>query len=121
MKSKDSWASRGYCRRFIWNYADVTCPLDQLIKKDTPWRWGDEEKNAFDRIKAALTSYPVLRTHDFSAEFIVHTDSSGFGEGAICQMQRPIPQGGFKRPSTGERKAEENYPRRLGQEDKENN
>jgi hypothetical protein len=36
-------------------------------------------------------------------------------------MLRPIPQGGFKRPSTGERKAEERYPRKLGQEDMENN
>ena len=82
--SKDSWASRGYCRRFIRNYADVASPLYQLIKTGTPWRWGGRRK---ERVRphqgGANTLYPVLRTRDFSAEFIVHTDSNGFGVGAI--------------------------------------
>jgi hypothetical protein len=59
VKSKDSWASRGYCRRFIRNYADVASPLYELIKKDTPWRWGDEEKNC-------------VRPHQGGANIISH-------------------------------------------------
>ena len=106
-----------FFRKFIRNYADMASPLYRLLKKNTPWRWTGVEENAFNRIKTALTSFPVLRMPDWSRQFILSTDSSGYGVGAIlCQMQKPIPQGGFKRPSTGEQKAEEICPRKGNQE-----
>ena len=77
-----------YYRRFIRNYADIAHPLYILLKKNTPWQWGEDQKNAFNSIKTSLTSFPCLRHPEFSRDFIVQTDSSGYGVGAIlCQMQ----------------------------------
>ena len=65
-------------------------PLTSLTRKDAEWKWGDEQKDAFNRIKCCLTSKPILRYPDFTRDFIVHTDASGYGIGAVlAQMQRP--------------------------------
>jgi len=96
-----------YYRRFVRNYADIAHPLYILLKKSTPWQWGEEQKNAFNSIKDSLTSFPCLRHPEFSRDFIVQTDASGFGVGAIlCQMQpRLRPKGWLKGQKTDSEKA----------------
>ena len=80
----------GYYRKFVRAFADMAHPLTSLTRKDAEWKWGDEQKDAFNRIKCCLTSKPILRYPDFTRDFIVHTDASGYGIGAVlAQMQRP--------------------------------
>ena len=79
-----------YYRRFVQSYAEIAHPLTALTRKGTAWVWGDKERNAFEKIKSVLTSRPILGYPDFTREFIVHTDASGYGIGAVLsQMQRP--------------------------------
>jgi hypothetical protein len=80
----------GYYRKFVRAFAEIAHPLTSLTRKDVAWVWGDGQKDAFNRIKCCLTSNPILKYPDFTRDFIVHTDASGYGIGAVlAQMQRP--------------------------------
>ena len=54
-----------------------------LTKKNTPWIWGDQEEKAFNELKKAMVTAPVLQLPDFEKEFTVTTDASEVSVGAI--------------------------------------
>lgn len=75
-----------YNRRFIKRYAVIVAPLYQCIKRKM-FRWTYVEEKAFENLKKALTSKPILRQPDFKREFIIHTDASYFAISSIlCQI-----------------------------------
>ena len=75
----------GYYRRFVHRFSARALPLTDLTKVDQPFRWNPEAQKAFDDVKTALTTGPVLLIPDVSesAEFTVVTDASGFAVGAV--------------------------------------
>lgn len=64
----------------------MTAPLSNLLRKNVPWLWSDSCQEAFDSLKAALTSAPVLALLTAGVPFEVICDASGFGLGAILQQ-----------------------------------
>ena len=50
-----------YCR-FIFNYSDIVISLTRLTQKDIPWRFDSSCQDAFNSLKKAFTSAPIL-TH----------------------------------------------------------
>ncbi len=72
----------GYYRKFVDKYAEICAPLTELLKKSTGFRWGTIEQAAFDKLKHALSSPPVLAYPNFSLPFTLYTDSSEFAYGA---------------------------------------
>jgi hypothetical protein len=70
-----------FYRRFIRNYAKITQPLTALLRKDVKFEWSDATMEAFETLKMAFVSPPVLIHPDTSAPFIVETDASDF---ALC-------------------------------------
>lgn len=65
-------------------------PLTKLLCKDS-FTWHDEAIESFNKLKEALTTTPVLQLPDFSQEFTVKTDASGFAMGAVLtQKKRPL-------------------------------
>jgi hypothetical protein len=68
----------GYYRRFIRGYGDIVAPLTQLLKCEA-FCWFPVVDAAFDALKAALTSAPVLQLLDFSQPFVVDCDALGSG------------------------------------------
>ena len=80
-----------YYRKFINTFADKAHPLTALTRKKAEWKWGEEQRDAFNCIKNCLTSRPILSYPNFTREFIIYTDASGYGIGAVlAQMQSPL-------------------------------
>ncbi|XP_026829827.1 uncharacterized protein LOC105274440 [Ooceraea biroi] len=52
-------------RRFVANFATLASPLTALTRKNARWTWDEAEKRAFDTLKTALTTAPVLACPDF--------------------------------------------------------
>lgn len=70
-------------RRFIRNFSTIAAPLTRMTRKNARWNWGPEEEAAFQTLKNALTSAPVLACPDFSRRFILQTDASTLGLGSM--------------------------------------
>jgi hypothetical protein len=62
----------GYYRKFIKSYAT---PLTDLLKKDA-FKWNAEADMAFNKLKQAITSVPVLALPQFSIPFTLEMDAS---------------------------------------------
>jgi len=58
-------------------------PMNQLMRKDEKWRWGDEQQAAFEQLKAVFTTRPVLATPELDKEFRVEADTSNFATGEV--------------------------------------
>jgi len=78
-----------YYRRFIPNCSRIASPLYKLLKKDTKFEWTEAQENAFQHLKSKLTRQPILQYPDFSKEFVLTTDASNQGVGAVLS-QGPI-------------------------------
>ena len=78
----------GYYRRFVRDYATITAPLTELIKKNLPEKieWSEAAEEAFCRLKKVLISAPLMMNPDFSRSFILQTDASGYGVGAVLSQ-----------------------------------
>jgi hypothetical protein len=88
-----------YFRKFIEGYSGMAAPLHDLTKggvsrrkgKFTEPPIGDAHRQAFESLKIALTTAPVLALPDFTKPFRIITDASDFAIGAILlQEERPI-------------------------------
>jgi hypothetical protein len=75
-----------YYRRFIPNCSRIASPLHKLLKKDVKFEWKPEQEHASQHLKAKLTSQPILQYLDFSKEFILTTDASNTGLGAVLSQ-----------------------------------
>lgn len=73
----------GWYRRFISNFAGITCPLTDLLKKSKSFVWTKEAEDSFNELKRMLTSAPFLVNPDFKSPFILQCDASKDGVGAV--------------------------------------
>jgi hypothetical protein len=76
-----------FYRRFIEGFSHHAKPLFKLTKKDRKWTWGEEEQQAFDKLKSRITSSPILHFADDSKAFRIEADSSDFATGAVLSQQ----------------------------------
>jgi transposase InsO family protein len=75
-----------WLRSFLFGIADLTTPLSDLLKKDTPFVWGEKQQLAFDQIKQMVCNPPVLKYPDFSKPFVLWTDASDHAVGGILMQ-----------------------------------
>ena len=75
----------GFYRRFISHFANTSAVLTDLTAKGMPnkVKWTEIHQNAFNVLKNALMSYPILRNPDFECDFILQTGACDRGHGAV--------------------------------------
>jgi len=57
-----------------------------LTRKDVKWQWRVEQQKAFDKLKRAFTTKPVLAAPDLDKEFRVEADVSNYATGGVLSM-----------------------------------
>ncbi|XP_073352309.1 uncharacterized protein [Aegilops tauschii subsp. strangulata] len=86
----------GYYRKFIREFGLIVSPLTRLLRRDA-FAWDEEATTAFEALKGALTTGPVLQMPDFDRPFVVDCDASGAGFDAVLH-QGDGPLAFFSRP-----------------------
>lgn len=78
----------GYYRKFVPSYASKAAPLTELLRKGKPERilWSAACTKAFVTLKECLIKAPILRVPDPNRRFIVQTDASDVGIGAVLSQ-----------------------------------
>jgi len=77
-----------YYRRFVPNFAKLAAPLHALTRKDVKFQWTTEAQKAFDALKSALTSPPILAMPNDVGEFILDCDASQTNLGAVLSQRQ---------------------------------
>ena len=78
-----------YYSKFVRNFADISQPLYALLKGKRKLKaldWTDEHQKAFDTMKHALVSAPVLAYPTQDGQYILDTDASNFACGAVLSQ-----------------------------------
>ena len=81
---KDLRAFLGLCnyyRRFVKGCAQIASPLNKLTGKHATFSWSSECQTAFETLKQALISAPILSYPDFRLPFHLFVDASQTGIG----------------------------------------
>jgi len=68
---------------FIQDFSTIAWPLFDLTCSDQAWNWGTKEQEAFERLKMAVITAPILVSPQDSEPFRIEADSSGFAFRAV--------------------------------------
>jgi len=81
----------GFCnfyQRFIEGFAKVAKPLTELTGKKK-WKWTQEKKRAFKKLKRLITTTPILTISDLEHKLQVEVDASGHAIGGVLSQLQP--------------------------------
>ena len=73
---------------FIPQYATICAPLTDLLGSHVEWCWGPPQQCAFDTLKAALCSTPVLLIADMQGDSVIETDASNMAIGGVLYQDQ---------------------------------
>ncbi|KAF8054210.1 hypothetical protein N665_1335s0001 [Sinapis alba] len=96
----------GYYRRFVKGFSSIAKPLTKLTGKDVPLVWDEKTEEAFNKLKEALTTAPVLTLPQPGKIYDVYTDASRVGLGCVIMQENKA----IAYASRQLKKHEENYP-----------
>ncbi|KAL7630558.1 UNVERIFIED_CONTAM: hypothetical protein RMT77_019250 [Armadillidium vulgare] len=99
-----------FFRNLIPDFSTIAAPINKLLKKNEKFEWGKEQEEALGKLKELLAQEPLLQYPDYDKEFIIVTDASKQGLGAVL-LQKD--EEGTERPvsfaSRTLTKSEKNY------------
>ena len=106
----------GYYRRFIKNFSKIAKPIREVItglenqSKKTFVEWTEAANYAFKHLKELCVSTPILAYPDYQLPFVLHTDSSSEGLGAVLYQKQEGKLRVIAYASRSVSKSESNYP-----------
>lgn len=77
----------GFYRKFVENFSTIAEPLTRLLRKDQKMNWSEACQISFEKIKAILQNYPVLKAPEFEKPFCISTDASDVGAGSVLLQE----------------------------------
>ena len=78
-----------YYHRHIPNMAEVLEPLHCLLRKNSSWKWSEQQDRAFQKTKELLTSSALLVHYDPNKPILLSCDASPYGLGAVLAHRMP--------------------------------
>jgi len=75
-----------FYRCFIRDYSKIMTPLSSLTRKEKGWKWSDKQQEAFETLKKAMITEPILQHFDSEIPVTIETDASDYRIGAICSQ-----------------------------------
>jgi len=98
-----------YYRKFVPFFSKIAKPLTSLTQLESDLKWGEEQQEAFSKLKELLCSAPILRHFDPKLPSKIHCDSSAYGLGAALVQTENNRDRVVAYASRGLNKAEQNY------------
>nr|KYP53935.1 Transposon Ty3-I Gag-Pol polyprotein [Cajanus cajan] len=86
IKEGDEWKITFKTKRFFKDFSTLASPLNELVKKDVPFIWGEAQEKAFHDLKEKLTHAPILALPNFAQTFELECDASDFGIGQFLYI-----------------------------------
>jgi hypothetical protein len=77
-----------YYRRYVKDFSDIARPLNDLTRKNVVFNWTDKCEEAFHDLKQRLMTSPILAYPEHSGKFILDTDASAYGIGAVLSQEQ---------------------------------
>ena len=77
-----------YYRKFVPDFTKIASPLHHLLRSNVKFEWTEQCQASFQRLKDLLVTPPVLVYPNFDKSFILHTDASGNGLGAVLEQEQ---------------------------------
>jgi hypothetical protein len=71
---------------FIRGYAQITSPMEKLLKKEAKFQWNEDCRKGLDTLKKKLVSAPILIFPYWKKEFQVHVDASSIALGTVLSQ-----------------------------------
>jgi hypothetical protein len=102
----------GYYHKFVHDYGSIAAPLTVLLMKKEGFSWNDAAAAAFQAIKAAVTTAPVLALPDFNKPFIIECNTLTHGFGVVL-IQEKHPIAYLRRPVAPRHRSLVAYEREL--------
>ena len=75
-----------YYRHFIPHYSEIPKPLVKLTEKERPFTWDEEQQKSFHDLKEMLSQAPILVHPQPEGDFMLDTDASNEGSGAVLSQ-----------------------------------
>ena len=77
----------GFYRRFIKDFSKVALPLSNLLQKEVEFDFDERCKEAFDCLKRAVTTTPIIQAPDWTAPFELMCDASNYALGIVLAQK----------------------------------
>jgi hypothetical protein len=80
---RETLGHTGYYNNFIKRYAQITRPMENLLKKESKFQWNEDFQKGLDTLKKKLVTVPILIFPYWKKEFHVHVDASSISLDAV--------------------------------------
>ena len=75
-----------YYRIFMPRFAEIAEPLYLLLRKNVKFKWTADQTNAVEALKKLLVNAPIVKLPNFELPFVIYTDASNVGIGAVLMQ-----------------------------------